>query len=176
MSSAPVEHPFNPADFLRATIRTVPDWPQPGVMFRDITPLFQNRKALRVMIDVFVQRYIDTPLDYIAGMDARGFIIGPIIAYGKLPYETVSESYALEYGSATVEVHSDACKAGDRIILIDDLIATGGTMLAGRNLLERLGGEVVEAAAIIDLSDLGGSKRLRENGVRLFTVCDFEGD
>jgi adenine phosphoribosyltransferase len=188
MTPAPVEHPFNPAEYLRATIRTVPDWPAPGVMFRDITPLFQNRKALRVMIDVFVQRYIDTPLDYIAGLDARGFIIGPIIAYelnlgfipirkkGKLPYRTISESYDLEYGSATVEVHADACRAGDRIILIDDLIATGGTMLAGRNLLEQLGAEVVEAAAIIDLPDLGGSKRLRDSGVPLFTVCEFAGE
>jgi len=188
MSAAPLEQVSSPAEFLKNTIRTVPDWPQPGVMFRDITPLFQNKKALRVLIDTFVQRYIDSELDYIAGLDARGFIIGPILAYelslgfipirkqGKLPFDTVSESYQLEYGSATVEIHADACKAGDRIVLVDDLIATGGTMMAGKILLEKLGARIIEAAAIIDLPDLGGSRRLREAGLPLFTVCEFDGE
>jgi len=188
MSSVPSGPVSDPAAFLKSTIRTVADWPQPGVMFRDITPLFQNRRALRVLIDVFVQRYIDCKLDYIAGLDARGFIIGPILAYelslgfipirkqGKLPFDTVSESYKLEYGQATVEIHADACKPGDRIVLVDDLIATGGTMMAGKILLEKLGAQIVEAAAIIDLPDLGGATRLREAGLPLFTVCEFEGE
>jgi adenine phosphoribosyltransferase len=142
----------------------VPDWPQPGVMFRDITPLLQNPKTLRVLIDVFVHRYMDQNLDLVAGIDARGFILGSIIAYelnlgfvpirkkGKLPFQTVAEEYELEYGSATVEIHADACKPGDRVLLIDDLIATGGTMMAGRKLLERLGATVVEGGASTCLS------------------------
>ncbi|MEM5434813.1 adenine phosphoribosyltransferase [Paraburkholderia diazotrophica] len=187
MSNAPANKPFDPAEYINSQIRTVPDWPQAGVQFRDITPLLQNPKTLRVLIDLFVQRYIDQKLDYIAGLDARGFIIGPILAYelnlgfipirkiGKLPYKTVSESYALEYGTATVEIHEDACKPGDRIVIVDDLIATGGTMMAGKKLLERLGATVVEGAAIVDLPDLGGSKLLRDAGLPLFTVTAFGG-
>jgi adenine phosphoribosyltransferase len=173
--------------FIRDRIRTVPDWPQPGVQFRDITPVLQDRRALRTLIDLLVQRYIDSGIDTIAGLDARGFIIGPILAYelslgfvpirkqGKLPYKTLSQSYELEYGSATVEIHEDACKPGERVVLVDDLIATGGTMMAGKLLLERLGAEVVEGAAIIDLPALGGSKLLRDSGLPLFTVCEFDG-
>ncbi|ALL63135.1 adenine phosphoribosyltransferase [Paraburkholderia caribensis MBA4] len=187
MSNAPANQPFDPADYINSQIRTVPDWPQPGVQFRDITPLLQNPKTLRVLIDLFVQRYIDQKLDYVAGLDARGFIIGPILAYelnlgfipirkiGKLPYKTVSESYELEYGTATVEIHEDACKPGDRVVIVDDLIATGGTMMAGKKLLERLGATVIEGAAIVDLPDLGGSKLLREAGLPLFTVTTFGG-
>ncbi|TDV37040.1 adenine phosphoribosyltransferase [Paraburkholderia caballeronis] len=187
MSNAPANAPADVAQFVKSQIRTVPDWPQPGVQFRDITPLLGNAKGLRVLIDLFVQRYIDARLDYVAGLDARGFIIGPIVAYelnvgfipirkiGKLPYRTVSETYKLEYGSATVEIHEDACGAGDRVVIVDDLIATGGTMLAGKLLLERLGAEVVEGAAIIDLPDLGGSKLLAEAGLPLFTVTSFGG-
>jgi adenine phosphoribosyltransferase len=177
----------NPASFIRERIRTVPDWPQPGVQFRDITPVLQDRRALRTLIDMLVQRYIDARIDTIAGLDARGFIIGPILAYelslgfvpirkkGKLPFRTISQSYELEYGSATVEIHEDACKPGERVVIVDDLIATGGTMMAGKILLERLGAVVVEGAAIIDLPELGGSKLLRESGLALFTVCEFSG-
>ena len=173
--------------YLRDRIRTVPDWPQPGVMFRDITPLLQDPKTLRVLIDVFVHRYMDAGLDVVAGIDARGFILGAIVAYelnlgfvpirkkGKLPFQTVAEEYELEYGSATVEIHADACKPGDRVLLVDDLIATGGTMMAGRRLLERLGATVVEGAAIVDLPELGGSRLLLGSGLPLFTVCRFEG-
>jgi adenine phosphoribosyltransferase len=187
MSNVPANAPFDAAAFVNSQIRTVPDWPQPGVQFRDITPLLQHPKALRVLVDLFVQRYIDAKLDYIAGLDARGFIIGPILAYelnlgfipirkvGKLPFRTVSESYALEYGTATVEIHEDACKPGDRVVIVDDLIATGGTMMAGNKLLERLGAVVVEGAAIIDLPDLGGSKLLRDAGLQLYTVTEFGG-
>jgi adenine phosphoribosyltransferase len=174
-------------NYIRDRIRTVPDWPQPGVMFRDITPLLQDPKALRVLVDLFVHRYIGYGLDLIAGIDARGFILGPIVAYelnlgfvpirknGKLPFTTVAESYELEYGSATVELHADACRPGDRVLLIDDLIATGGTMMAGKRLVERLGGVVVEGAAIVDLPELGGSRRLREAGLLLHTLVDFDG-
>ncbi len=177
----------SPAQYIREHIRTVPDWPAPGVQFRDITPLLSNPRVFRVLIDQFVHRYFDVRPDVIAGLDARGFIIGSVVAYelgvgfvpirkkGKLPFTTVEETYELEYGSATVEIHTDAVKAGDRVVLIDDLIATGGTMMAGRKLLERLGGRVIEGAAIVDLPELGGSARLRESGLPLFTLVDFAG-
>lgn len=175
------------ADIIRAHIRTVPDWPAPGVQFRDITPLLSTPRVFRVLIDQFVHRYFDERPDAIAGLDARGFIMGSVLAYelnvgfvpirkkGKLPFTTVEETYELEYGSASVELHTDAVKPGDRVVLIDDLIATGGTMMAGRNLLERLGAQVIEGAAIVDLPELGGSKRLRDAGLKLFTLVDFAG-
>jgi len=177
----------SPVETIRAHIRTVPDWPAPGVQFRDITPLLSTPRVFRVLIDEFVHRYFDVQPDAIAGLDARGFIIGSVVAYelnigfvpirkkGKLPFTTVQESYELEYGSATVEMHTDAVKPGDRVVLIDDLIATGGTMMAGRRLLERLGATVIEGAAIVDLPELGGSARLRDSGLALFTLVDFEG-
>lgn len=177
-------------DYLRDHIRTVPDWPAPGVQFRDITPLLQDPKVFRVLIDAFVHRYMDPDMrpDVVAGLDARGFILGAVIAYelgvgfvpirkkGKLPFTTVEETYELEYGSATVELHTDAVKAGDKVLLIDDLIATGGTMMAGKKLLEKLGATVMEGAAIVDLPELGGSDLLRNTGkLALFTLVDFEG-
>ena len=175
--------------FLKEHIRTVPDWPAPGVQFRDITPLLQNPKVFRVLIDTFVHRYMDPALrpDVVAGLDARGFILGAVIAYelnvgfipirkiGKLPFTTIQETYELEYGSATVELHIDAVKPGDRVLLIDDLIATGGTMIAGKKLLEKLGAVVIEGAAIIDLPALGGSKKIKDAGLPLFTLLDFSG-
>ena len=175
--------------YLKAHIRTVPDWPAPGVQFRDITPLLQNPQVFRVLIDTFVHRYMDPALrpSVVAGLDARGFIIGSVIAYelgvgfvpirkkGKLPFTTVAETYELEYGSATVELHTDAVKSGDRVVLIDDLIATGGTMMAGAKLLEKLGAEVIEGAAIVDLPELGGSAKLRESGLKLHTLVNFTG-
>jgi len=174
-------------NYLRNRIRTVPNWPQPGVQFRDITPLLQDPESLRVLVQHFVLRYMHSNIDVVAGIDARGFIIGAILAYelnvgfvpirkkGKLPFTTIEEEYELEYGSATVELHADACKAGDRVVLIDDLIATGGTMMAGKRLLERLGATVVEGAAIVDLPELGGSRLIRESGLKLFTLVDYEG-
>ncbi|MBK7615086.1 MAG: adenine phosphoribosyltransferase [Burkholderiales bacterium] len=175
--------------YLRNHIRTVPDWPEPGIQFRDITPLLQDPKVFRVLIDSFVHRYMDPALrpTVVAGLDARGFIIGSVLAYelglgfvpirkkGKLPFTTVAETYELEYGSATVELHTDAVKPGDRVLLIDDLIATGGTMMAGKKLLEKLGATVTEGAAIVDLPELGGSARLRDAGLKLFTLVAFEG-
>jgi adenine phosphoribosyltransferase len=176
-----------PSQTIRDHIRTVPDWPSPGIMFRDITPLLSNPRVFRVLIDQFVHRYFDHRPDVIAGLDARGFIMGSVLAYelglgfvpirkkGKLPFTTVAETYELEYGSATVELHTDAVKPGDRVVLIDDLIATGGTMMAGKKLLERLGAQVIEGAAIVDLPELQGSARLREAGLPLFTLVDFAG-
>jgi adenine phosphoribosyltransferase len=182
-----IDHPLAPAAYIRSHIRTVADWPAPGVQFRDITPLLSNPRVFRVLIDQFVHRYFDTRPAVVAGLDARGFIIGSVLAYelnvgfvpirkkGKLPFDTFEETYELEYGSATVEVHTDAVRAGDRVVLIDDLIATGGTMMAGYKLLQRLGAEVIEAAAIVDLPDLGGSARLRAAGVPVFALAGFEG-
>ncbi len=175
--------------YLKSHIRTVPDWPAPGVQFRDITPLLQNPKVFRVLIDAFVHRYMDPDLrpDVVAGLDARGFIIGSVLAYelgvgfvpirkkGKLPFKTVEETYELEYGSATVELHTDAVKSGDRVMFIDDLIATGGTMMAGRKLLEKLGATVTEGAAIVALPELGGVGRLKDSGLPLYTLVEFEG-
>ena len=182
-----VDPTVSPSAYIREHIRTVPDWPAPGVMFRDITPLLSNPRVFRVLIDQFVHRYFDVRPDVIAGLDARGFIIGSVVAYelnvgfvpirkkGKLPFSTVEETYELEYGSATVEIHTDAVKPGDRVLLIDDLIATGGTMMAGMRLLERLGATVIEGAAIVDLPELQGSRKLREAGLNLFTIVDFGG-
>ena len=189
LALCPMPTPFSIQDYLRDHIRTVPDWPAPGVQFRDITPLLQNPKVFRMLIDAFVHRYMDPELrpDVVAGLDARGFILGAVVAYelnvgfvpirkkGKLPFTTVEETYELEYGSATVELHTDAVHPGDKVLLIDDLIATGGTMMAGKKLLEKLGAQVMEGAAIVDLPELGGSDRLREGGLALFTLVDFAG-
>lgn len=178
---------LSPADYIKSHVRTVPDWPAPGVQFRDITPLLASPRVFRVLIDQFVHRYFDLRPAAIAGLDARGFIIGSVVAYelnlgfvpirkkGKLPFTTVEQTYELEYGSATVEMHTDAVKAGDRVVLIDDLIATGGTMMAGRRLLERLGATVIEGAAIVDLPELNGSRRLRDSGLQVFTLVSFDG-
>ena len=178
---------MDPRTLIKHTIRTVPDWPEPGVMFRDITPLLATPRVFRVLIDEFVHRYFDQRPDLVAGLDARGFIIGSVLAYelgvgfvpirkkGKLPFDTVAETYELEYGNATVEMHTDAVQPGQRVVLIDDLIATGGTMGAGKRLLERLGATVIEGAAIVDLPELGGSAKLRAAGLPLFTLVDFEG-
>ena len=180
---------FDVQQYLRQHIRTVPDWPAPVVQFHDITPLLQDPRVFRVLIDAFVHRYMDKHMrpDVVAGLDARGFILGAVVAYelqvgfvpirkkGKLPFTTVEETYELEYGSATVELHTDAVRPGDRVLLIDDLIATGGTMMAGKKLLEKLGAEVMEGAAIVDLPELGGSERLRASGLKLYTLVDFAG-
>ena len=180
---------FSINQYLRDHIRTVPDWPAPGVQFRDITPLLQEAKVFRVLIDAFVHRYMDPAMrpDVVAGLDARGFILGAVVAYelgvgfvpvrkkGKLQFSTVEETDELEYGSATVELHTDAVQPDQRVLLIDDLIATGGTMMAGMKLLEKLGAQVMEGAAIVDLPELGGSDKLRAAGLRLFTLVDFSG-
>jgi adenine phosphoribosyltransferase len=166
-------------------VRVVPDWPEPGVLFRDITPLLRDGEAFRNLIDTFALRYADARIDAIAGIDARGFIIGAALAYrlrcgfipvrkaGKLPYETVRESYTLEYGQATVEVHTDAAEAGEHVLIVDDLIATGGTLLAAARLMERLGARIVEAAAVIDLPALGGAERLKAAALPYYTLLRY---
>ena len=172
---------------IRTSIRTVPNWPEPGVMFRDITPLLSDANTFRHSIDAFAAHFRDQRIDAVAGIDARGFVIGAAAAYamnlgfvpvrkaGKLPFESLTEEYALEYGKASIQVHTDAIAKGARVLLIDDLIATGGTMLAAVRLLERLGAGAILPAAIIDLPDLGGSKALVDKGFRPFTLCAFGG-
>ena len=168
-------------------MRKIPNWPEEGILFHDITPIMQSPQYFRLLVDLLVYRYMDQKVDVVAGLDARGFIIGAALAYqlnvgfvpirkkGKLPFETVSQSYALEYGEATVEMHTDAFHSGARVLLVDDLVATGGTMLAGAELIRRLGGEVLEAAAILEFTDLPGGKRIRDAGVPLFTLYQNEG-
>ena len=168
-------------------MRKIPNWPEEGILFHDITPILQSPQYFRLLVDLLVYRYMDQKVDVVAGLDARGFIIGAALAYqlnvgfvpirkeGRLPFETVSQSYALEYGEATVEMHTDAFHSGARVLLVDDLVATGGTMLAGAELIRRLGGEVLEAAAILEFTDLPGGKRIRDAGVPLFTLYQNEG-
>lgn len=175
----------DPVDYIRQTIRSIPDWPKPGVTFRDITPVLQDPRSFRVLVDLFVYRYMRQRLDLVAGIDARGFILGSVLAYelnlgfvpvrkkGKLPYRTLAEDYVLEYGNASVEMHADAVKPGQRVLLIDDLIATGGTMVAATKLLQRLGANVVEAACIIDLPELNGSQAIKDTGLPVYSVCQF---
>ena len=168
-------------------IRKIENWPQKGIVFHDITPVLQSAEYFRLLVDLLVYRYMGQKVDVVAGLDARGFIIGAALAYqlnvgfvpirkkGKLPFDTVSQSYALEYGEATVEIHTDAIKPGARVLLVDDLVATGGTMLAGVELIRKLGGEVIEAAAILEFTDLDGGKKIRESGAPLFTLCQNKG-
>jgi adenine phosphoribosyltransferase len=176
------------ADFdLKDLVRTIPDYPKPGIMFRDITTLLGHASGFRACVEQLVTPFVDRRVESVAGIEARGFILGgavadrlrcgfvPIRKKGKLPFATVAETYELEYGSATVEMHTDAVHPGDRVVLIDDLIATGGTMMAGRRLLEKLGAHVMEGAAIVDLPELGGSEKLRASGLPLFTLLDFAG-
>ena len=175
----------DPKDLVRGLIRTVPDWPKPGVMFRDITPMMQDPRAFRALIDMFVYRHMRNRLDAVVGIDARGFIFGSALAYalnvgfvpvrkaGKLPFKTVAQPYSLEYGEATVEVHQDAIKPGQRVLLVDDLVATGGTMLAAIKLLQQLGGNVAEAAAVVNLPALGGSAQIAQTDTPFFSVCEF---
>lgn len=173
------------AKSLERHIRTVANWPEEGVQFRDITPLLRHGGAFRTLIEIFAERYVDARIDAIAGIDARGFIIGAALAYrlgcgfvpvrkqGKLPYDTVRESYTLEYGEAVVEVHTDAAAPGEHVLVVDDLIATGGTMLAAATLMQRLGARIVETAAVIDLPTLGGSLRLRDAGLPPYTLLTY---
>ena len=182
---------MNPSDlavFLKSRVRTVRDWPKPQVNFRDVTTLFGDPDAFRAIVKALGAECQRVRADRVAAVDARGFILGGAVAYsthtpfalvrkkGKLPYKTVSADYALEYGLATIEIHADACRPGDRILIVDDLIATGGTLLAATRLFRSLGGEVVSVAAVIDLPALGGSTRLRETGLSVHTLCEFSED
>ncbi|MSU50352.1 MAG: adenine phosphoribosyltransferase [Opitutus sp.] len=173
------------AAFLKARVRTVRDWPKPKVNFRDVTTLLGDPDAFRAIVRALADESRRVRATRIAAVDARGFILGGAVAYethtpfalvrkkGKLPYKTISADYALEYGSATIEIHTDACVPGDRVLIVDDLIATGGTLLAATKLFRSLGGEVVGVAAVIDLPELGGSAKLREAGLAVHTLCEF---
>lgn len=175
---------------IKSKIRSIPDYPKKGIMFRDITTLIQDPVGFRLMVDSFTQRYITKEIDYdiIVGIEARGFIMGGALSYtlgkgfvpirksGKLPSEVVSQEYALEYGTDTVEIHKDAFASGTKVLLVDDLLATGGTALAAAALVEKLGGVVAEMAFIVNLPDVGGEKKLKSKGYKVFSLTEFEGE
>lgn len=168
-------------------IRTIVDFPHEGILFRDVTTLFADPRGFRMCVDQLLAPYAGQPIDKVAGLEARGFILGGAVAHqlstgfipirkkGKLPGATISESYKLEYGEATVEVHDDAIQPGEKVLLVDDLLATGGTAEAGIKLIERLGAQVVGCAFVVDLPDLGGRKKLEAMGMDVHALCAFEG-
>lgn len=172
---------------VRDYIRTIPDFPHEGIMFRDVTTLFSDARGFRMAIDQLLHPYAGTPIDKVVGLEARGFILGGAIAHqlsvgfvpirkkGKLPGKTVEQAYQLEYGEAVMELHDDALQPGDKVLLVDDLLATGGTAEAGIRLVERLGAQVTGCAFIIDLPELGGARRLQNLGMQVHSLCAFEG-
>lgn len=175
---------------IKSKIRTIPDYPKKGIMFRDITTLIKDPVGFRLVIDNLTQRYIKGELDFdmIIGIEARGFIIGGALSYtlgkgfvpirkiGKLPADVVSHEYDLEYGTDTVEMHKDAIADGTKVLVVDDLLATGGTALAAASLIEKIGGKVAEMCFIVNLPDVGGEKRLKDKGYDVFCLTEFEGD
>ena len=177
-----------PGPPLESYIRTIPDYPRKGVLFRDITGLLEDARGLRLAIDTIVNRYAEGVVDVVAGIEARGFIFGAAVAHrlevgfiplrkaGKLPGEVVGADYELEYGTDRLEMHVGAISSGANVLLIDDLIATGGTAAAGVELIRGSGGKLVECCFVIGLPDLGGTARLRELGCECFVLCEFEGD
>jgi len=173
---------------IKSRIRTVPHYPKQGIMFRDITTLLKDPAGFHTTVDELVERYKGMKIDKIAGIESRGFILGAPLAYalgmgfipirkkGKLPAETIGHDYELEYGTDRIEIHTDAIEKGDRVLLVDDLIATGGTAEAACKLIEEMGGKIVECCFIIDLPDIGGRARLEKHGLKVFALCEFEGD
>lgn len=171
----------------RAAIRTIPDYPKPGILFRDITTLLADPTTFRGAVDALVGPYADQRIRHVAGIEARGFILGGALAHqltagfvpirkkGKLPHETIRVSYDLEYGTDEIELHKDAIRPGERVLLTDDLIATGGTATGAIKLLRELGAEIVAACFVIDLPDLGGAQKIRDLGVDVRTLVSFEG-
>lgn len=172
---------------VRDYIRTIVDFPHEGILFRDVTTLFSDPRGFRMAVDQMLHPYAGQRIDKVVGLEARGFILGGAVAHqlgtgfvpirkkGKLPGAVISEEYQLEYGEAVVEVHDDAIAPGEKILLVDDLLATGGTAEAGIKLVERLGGEIISCAFVIDLPELGGRKRLEAMGMDVHALCDFEG-
>jgi adenine phosphoribosyltransferase len=173
---------------IKSRIRTIPHYPKPGIMFRDITTLLKDPVGFQFTIQEIVKRYSTWKIDKVAAIESRGFIIGAPVAYalglgfvpirkqGKLPAEAVGHDYQLEYGQDRIEIHVDAIEPGDRVLVLDDLIATGGTAEAASHLIRKMGGTVVECCFIIDLPDVGGRKRLQQQGLNVFSLCEFEGD
>jgi len=173
---------------IKSKIRTIKNYPIDGVMFRDITTLFKDPDGLCEAINIFVERYKDVKIDKIAAIESRGFLIGAPLAFllniglvlirkpGKLPAETIKQDYKLEYGSDQIEIHIDAIKEGEKVLIVDDLIATGGTVEAAVKLVQKMKGEVLECCFIIDLPDIGGSSKLESMGQNVFSLCEFEGD
>ena len=168
-------------------IRTIPDFPHAGIMFRDVTTLFDDPDGFQLAIKQLVAPFLEQKIDKVAGLEARGFILGGAVAYhlgcgfvpirkqGKLPGSVISQDYTLEYGQAVLELHEDAIEAGETVLVVDDLLATGGTAEAGVKLIERLGGDVTACAFVIDLPELGGSQKLQAMGLPLPSLCSFEG-
>ncbi|MDP2750745.1 MAG: adenine phosphoribosyltransferase [Nanoarchaeota archaeon] len=173
---------------IKDKIRTIPHFPKQGIMFRDITTLLQDAKGFRDVVQILTARYRDVRIDAVAGIEARGFILGGALAHnlnvgfvpirkkGKLPYKVERQEYDLEYGKDVIEVHIDSIKKGDQILIVDDLLATGGTAGAAANLVKKLGGEIVEIAFLVDLPALGGRKKLEAAGNKVFTMVEFEGE
>lgn len=175
---------------VKSRIRTIPNYPKKGIMFRDITTLIKDPVGFRLVIDNITQRYLsnEVAFDTIVGIEARGFIIGGALSYtlgkgfipirksGKLPGVVEEQEYALEYGTDTIEIHQDALKKGERVLVIDDLLATGGTALAAAALIEKLGGVIAELAFIVNLPDVGGETKLKEKGYSVFALTEFEGE
>jgi adenine phosphoribosyltransferase len=173
---------------IKKLIRTIPDFPKPGIMFRDVTTLFQDPEGFRTVIEILRERYADQEIDAVVGVESRGFIVGAPLALalgcafipmrkpGKLPAATHSETYELEYGTDELHIHVDAIKPGERVLIIDDLLATGGTARAAARLVRHCQGFIVEAAFIVDLPDLKGHEKLEDDGVPVFAICEFEGD
>jgi adenine phosphoribosyltransferase len=173
---------------IKSRIRTVPNYPKPNIQFRDITTLLKDPVGFQLTIDDLIRRYKDVKIDKIAGIESRGFILGAPLAFalgkgfipirkkGKLPAETIGHDYELEYGTDRIEIHTDAIDKGEKILLVDDLIATGGTAEAACKLIEKMGGRIVECCFIIDLPDIGGRARLEKHGHKVFALCEFEGD
>jgi len=173
---------------IKSRIRTIKDHPKEGIMFRDFTTLLQDPVGLKISVDDFFNRYKDMKIDKVAGIESRGFIMGGSLSYllgvgfvpirkqGKLPFDTIGQDYELEYGTDRIEIHTDAINPGERVLIIDDLIATGGTAEAAVKLVQEMNAEVVECCFVIDLPDIGGRARLEALGQKVFAQCEFEGD
>ena len=173
---------------IKSKIRTVKDYPIDGIMYRDITTLFKDPEGLREAINLFSDRYQDMKIDKIVAIESRGFLIGAPLAYllnvglvlirkpGKLPAKTFKQDYTLEYGVDQIEIHTDAIEEGERVLIVDDLIATGGTVEAAVKLVQKMKADIIECCFIIDLPDIGGSKKLKSMGQNVFSLCEFDGD
>ncbi|WP_158769230.1 adenine phosphoribosyltransferase [Paraglaciecola sp. L1A13] len=177
-----------PAAYIKSVIKTVPDYPKPGILFRDVTSILEDHKAYTTSIELLVKEFAPYKFDKVAGTEARGFLFGaplaielgigfiPVRKPNKLPRKVISESYELEYGTDCLEIHEDAVKPGEKVLMLDDLLATGGTMIATAKLIRRLGGIVEHAGFVISLPDLGGETKLKEIGVQSHSLCEFEGE